>query len=541
MDRLGTAVKLPTITIALDYARLSKDRKRLSENVGIQHRENQYFIEDQGWQLGGSFEDNDISASKFGTKTRDDYLRLVEFIRNWPENPDATIKLVIVITEMPRLYRQVEELLPLIKMAEATKLSGIWTTDGEGYDLSTPEGIHRAIGAVNNAMLESNRASKRQRRKKKAQAEQGKYMGGQRRYGFEGAIKDEYGNIINRDRINVAEIPEEVERWFEWYNRLLAGEKQSSIIKDNNKKRIPAPQGGNWTVGNFKRLMTNEAFVIFDPEVHPEGCPCLQNREGGGTLVHKTSGTKHRSRHRGFISPQQHEVLLACFEQQAQRWDHGLIRGRKYLLSGKLLRCGGTFEDKPCGAQMYGNGRTLASGRYQRRYRCKSHNNFLERVACGKVFRDATALDAWVIEQIIFRLDTPEIARALAPQEDRERADDLTLKIMAFRKRRDLIKRQYARGEIENLDDYKFMRSEVDDAIDQCQQELSTLRTAKAANLLPADGKIREAFENAPMEWQRSVCELLIDHVVVHPGRPGSKTWNGRRFDEDGQTIIWRH
>ena len=62
MDQLRAAAKLPISTIALDYARLSKDKKRLSENVGIQHRESKYFIEDQGWDHGGSFEDNDISA-----------------------------------------------------------------------------------------------------------------------------------------------------------------------------------------------------------------------------------------------------------------------------------------------------------------------------------------------------------------------------------------------------------------------------------------------------------------------------------------------
>jgi site-specific DNA recombinase len=117
----------------------------------------------------------------------------------------------------------------------------------------------------------------------------------------------------------------------------------------------------------------------------------------------------------------------------------------------------------------------------------------------------------------------------------------LARKITGFRKRRDLIKRQYARGEIENLEDYKFMRSEVDDAIEESQQELSTLRTAKAANLLPVDGKIREAFEKADIMWQRSVCDLVIDHIDVRPGHPGSQTWNGHRFNENDVSIVWKY
>jgi len=70
-------------------------------------------------------------------------------------------------------------------MAERTRLRGIWTTDDVSYDLSTPEGIHAAIAAVNNAMLESAKLSKRQRRKKAAQARAGKPSGGSRAAGFE--------------------------------------------------------------------------------------------------------------------------------------------------------------------------------------------------------------------------------------------------------------------------------------------------------------------------------------------------------------------
>lgn len=544
MDNLLPAVKLPVQIIAFDYARLSRDRKRLSENVGIQHRENQYFIEDQGWELGGSREDNDISASEFGTKIREGYDQLIQDIKNVPDRDDVIVKVFIVVTEMPRLYRQVEELLPLIKMAERTRLSGIWTTDGEGYDLSTPEGIHRAIGAVNNAMLESKRASKRQRRKKRAQAAKGQYMGAARRYGYEGAIKDEHGNITNRARINIAEVPEEIAHWKDWFNRLVAGEAQMSIVRDNNQRGIPAPEGGKWTVGNFKRMVTNESFVIFDAAGHQPDCPCLLNAEGNGTLFHKPSGARHRGRWKGLITRQEHEVLLSCFRAKAQDWDHGLVKGRQYLLSGIAI-CGGTYEGEPCPAKMYGNGRTLASGNYQRRYRCKSHDNHGEQVGCGKVYRDAAALDEFVTSHVLYRINTAGVARALAPQEDGDRADELTNKLAAQLKRRDLIRRQYARGEIGSLEDYKFMRSEADDAVDELRAELGTLRTGKAMTLLPADGQIQDAwyarFAAGDLAWCRSVIQLVVKKVVVKPGIPGGTIWNGRRFNPEDVEIIWLH
>jgi site-specific DNA recombinase len=52
-----------------------------------------------------------------------------------------------------------------------------------------PEGIHAAMAAANNAMLESAKNSKRGKRKKKARAEQGRFMGGTRALGYEGPKK----------------------------------------------------------------------------------------------------------------------------------------------------------------------------------------------------------------------------------------------------------------------------------------------------------------------------------------------------------------
>lgn len=545
MDRLPVGlntIKLPIIITALDYARLSKDRNKLSENVKIQHRENQGFIEEQSWEHGGSFEDNDISASRYGTKKRADYARLIETIKNWPDRDDAAVKLVIVVTEMPRLYRQIKELIPLIELAEHTKLSGIWTTDGEGYDLSTPEGIHRAIGAVNNAELESRRASKRQLRKKRALVEQGRWIGGRRRYGYEGAIKDQYGNTINKDRINTALVPDEVAHWRDWYQRLVSGEAELSIVRDNNRRGILSTNDGQWTIGNFKRMMTNEAYVIFDADGHPADCPCLTNPPGSGTLVHSTSGVKHRARWPGLVTKQEYEVLRSRLQETSTYWGHGRTRtrGRKYLLSG-IAVCGGAYQGKPCPGVMYGNGRVLRSGTYQRRYCCKSHSNQGERVACGKVFRDRDALDEFVTEAVLFRLDTPDIARALASEDEGDHADELVRKLAAQRNRRDLIKRQYGRGEIESLEEYKVMRAEADKAIDELQAELGKLRADRAIKVLPADGKLHEAWDQADIEWRRSVIELLVEKVVVHPGHPGAKQWHGHRFDPDRIEIMWRH
>ena len=52
------------------YARLSKNRRGLSDNCEIQIAEGQGYAGDKLWPVGLVTSDDDISASKFSTKPR---------------------------------------------------------------------------------------------------------------------------------------------------------------------------------------------------------------------------------------------------------------------------------------------------------------------------------------------------------------------------------------------------------------------------------------------------------------------------------------
>jgi len=504
------------------YARLSKDRSGLSENVQIQLREGTYFVEDNGGQVVASFTDNDISASKFSTKPRPEYDLLVAAIERGEVE-------VIVVTEMTRLYRRIEELLELIKMAEHTKLRGIFTTDGIGYDLSTPEGIHAAIGAVNNAMLESARLSKRQKRKKKVRAEQGRYLGGYRAYGYEGALKDEAGTVLNRGRINVALVDREVEIYRDCVRRIIAGERAMTIMRDLNQRGIPSPDGKQWAAGNFKRLFMKKRYVVFETGDHPTDCVCLTNPSTGGTLVHGEA--EHRAVWPGLIAREEYELMMSRFRETAQNWNHGLVHGRTYMLSG-LVFCA-------CGSVMYGSARQRPDGTYQRRYRCKGVDNHGNRVGCGKVFRSAEPLELFVTEAVLFRFDSPEAALALSPKDDGTKVEDLVATLAKHQLHRKNLVKEYGRGE-HKRDDYKVMLEAADDAIEQVQEELAKFQNSRAASLLPANKAVREVWPDASLDWRHSVIGLLVDRVVIHPGHPGSHLWNGYRFNPEMVAVDWK-
>jgi DNA invertase Pin-like site-specific DNA recombinase len=145
------------------YARLSIEREASSDNVETQIEECSAHIDDQGWTVACIFSDTDISASRYGRKLRPGYNHLLDAVR-------AGEVECIVITEMPRLYRRLEELLELMHLAETTALKRIGTTDGYFYDLSTEMGVRNAVAAVNTAALESRRTSDRMKRKRRAEA-----------------------------------------------------------------------------------------------------------------------------------------------------------------------------------------------------------------------------------------------------------------------------------------------------------------------------------------------------------------------------------
>src|SRR5262249_12768072 len=147
-----------------------------------------------------------------------------------------------------------------------------------------------------------------------------------------------------KGRINVVVIEDEKATWLEGVSRVIAGEREVDLLRDLNARGKYSSTGVPWQIGNLKHVLLNKRFVEFDATNHPSGCPCLRNPEGNGTLTHK--GIEHRAVWPAFISQATHAQLAAAFEEHAQPWAHGLIKGRKYLLSG-LAVCG------RCGTPMY--------------------------------------------------------------------------------------------------------------------------------------------------------------------------------------------
>jgi site-specific DNA recombinase len=504
------------------YARLSKNRRGLSDNVEIQVAEGRAYADDKGWQTVFVGRDDDISASKFSTKPRPDYERLVTAV-------EAGEIEVIICTEMPRLYRRLEELLELIRMAPRTRLRAIWTTDDMGYNLSTPEGIHAAVAAVNNAMLESAKLSKRIKRKKAAHARQGMTSGGPRPYGYEGPIRDKYGNIINQERIGVEFVPAEVAILVEAKDRYLTGETIRDIVRDYYRRGLRGTAGQPWRVENFQRLLFHKRYVICGQ--HIEGV-CADDCElPHGIRVH--NGAEYPAVWPGIFTREEWDRMDARCRARAQRWPgRGRQVGRKYLLTG-LVFCG------QCGAYMVGARRQLEDGSWQRRYRCKKYDNYGQIVGCGRIFRGADPLETWITEAVLYRFSSPEVIRALAEPEEEDRTDEL---VAAYQEAKDNLDQMVADYASRLLTREQFARAKgiAEGEVEAARDALAKYQSRKVPGLTFNPAKLREEWDGMGPDMQHQVIALLVEKVTCRPGHPGGHTWRGWRFDPAYVRVVWR-
>jgi DNA invertase Pin-like site-specific DNA recombinase len=503
------------------YLRISDDKEGLELGVGRQ-QEDCLSLSDRLHRVAYKiYKDNDISASTRSRRTRPDYQQLLA---------DARAGLIdtIIAYTTSRLTRKPRENEDLIELAEQYGIQFYYVAS-PSFDLNTANGrlVARMLAATDASQAEI--TAELIARKKLEKAAKGQYMGGARAYGFEGPIKDEHGVLTNKGRINVAVIEVEKAVWLDCVQRVITGERETGLIRDLNARGKLSSTGTLWQTGNLKHVLLNKRFVEFDDSHHPADCPCLSNPEGNGTLTHK--GVEHRAVWPAFISQETHAQLAAAFEQHSQPWAHGLIKGRKYLLSG-LAVCG------RCGTPMYGQHRKIDEHRKQRRYRCKGRDNHGMRLGCGKVFRDEAALDAYVTAAVFERFDSPEVARILSPKEDEERAGVLSLQLAGQKTRRKQLLVEYGRGEHKKAD-FSIILAAADEAIERTQAELGKLHATKVAGAIPAHGLLHEVWDASSLEWRRNVIRLVVDRVVVNPRTAGAPRWHGYFFNPRDITIEW--
>jgi site-specific DNA recombinase len=323
-------------------------------------------------------------------------------------------------------------------------------------------------------------------------AERGAWHGGVIPFGYRSAGKGR----IEPDPITGPLVQEAV-------RRVLRGETIGTLIRDFDRRGIASPKGARWQSTPMRKLLLNPTLAGL--------------RQHRGEVIGDGAWE-------ALISRGEHERLAAIFgDKQARR---RVGRGRKFLLSGGLLRCA------KCKRELYSGRRNTVPV-----YVCRTDAG-----GCGGVQIRAEPLEQLIREAVVEALAKPKLAKLLAEREDTDvdrlahslHEDEEELKALATLKGQ----RRFT------LAEWLALRDPIEERIGQTRAKLQASSTGDLLADLPRTrAELEQAFGIAEdqdpakvrsVDWQQARVRLVLNHIVVLPAKQV-----GRRL-EDRLNLHWR-
>jgi DNA invertase Pin-like site-specific DNA recombinase len=244
------------------YCRASEDSTGREKSVTDQETDGHRWAEARGCEVTATFTDNDRSASRFATKARPEFDRLVKEI-------DAGQIDIVWFWELSRSQRRLDVFAQLRDLCRARGV--LWVVAGRVYDL-TNYGDLMALGfqAVNGE-VESELISERVRRGQASSAAAGKPHG-KLTYGYR-RVYDERGRYVRQEsdevlreavgkdgnsfRYSTAAVIREI------FTRVANGDPLITIERSLNGRGIPSPREGEggWRRGAIRKMVMSPTYI----------------------------------------------------------------------------------------------------------------------------------------------------------------------------------------------------------------------------------------------------------------------------------------
>lgn len=464
---------MSTPVAAAVYARISRDQAGLGLGVERQLAECRRLAEQRGWVVAEEYVDNDISA--FKGKARPAYARMLEDVA--AHRRDA-----VIAYHTDRLTRRPVELEDFMAVCDRAGLKSFATVTAD-IDLGNDDGLFmaRILGAV--AAKESGRKSARLRSKQRELAEAGKVSGGgPRPFGY------------GQDRVTV--IKSEAATIRQLATRYLAGESLVSLTGWLQEQGILSVAGKPWRTGVVRTMLTNPRYAGL--------------RAHHGEVVAQAVWP-------AILTPEQHQQLVAAF---ARKKISGHRPARRYLLSG-MLRCG------KCGNKLFSSVRQDRKSE-TRRYVCSSAP---DHGGCGKLTVVAAPVEEWITEAVLYRLDSPAMADALAGRAAAdERHAAVLAELEADREQMTELAQLWSAKAISSAE-WKAAREPIEARIRTAERQLTEFTGTSALDgLLGNAAGLRQAWDGLNLSRQAAIVGAVLDFASVLPGTPGARTLDPARL-----------
>jgi site-specific DNA recombinase len=362
-------------TRAGQYLRVSLDRSGRARSVDEQQVDNERAAERQGWEIVASYADPNRSASRYATRARENYLRLLDDLSKGKLD-------VLILWESSRGSRKVSEWVELLEVAEHRKVDIYVTSHDRTYRPANHRDRRTLLEDAVDSEYESGKNSSRVKRAVAASADAGRPFGSIP-YGY--MREYEPGSISPTGQVpdpDTAPIVQEI------VARIIAGDPIHRIAVDLNRRGVPTPQmirdrrlrregvqRGGWNNPKIRKLLSSETMA---------GWRTHQGKRHGLAVWE------------AIVSQADYAAAIKAINDPNRRTQRGTEP--KFLLSG-IAECG------VCGGWMrhYPN-------RGRPSYGCAGRDN----TNPGHVTRQAAALEAMVVVRVVERLRDPGLAEGLA-------------------------------------------------------------------------------------------------------------------------------
>lgn len=455
------------------YTRISLDTEGSGAGVERQRQDCLALAEQLGWPVGDVYEDNDISA--YSGKRRPEYLRMIEDLESGQRD-------AVIVYHLDRLTRRPLELEQFLAVIDKAGVRHVRFVTGHA-DIGTSDGllILRILSAV--AASESGTKSRRVTRKMLDNAQKGLPHGmGNRPYGYES------------DAITIR--PSEADVIRQMATRYLAGESIMSLTRWLQAEGIKSATGKEWATEQLRTVLYSGRIA--------------------GIREYKNEA-EFEAVWPAIITRDQHERIRARIDS---RRISGKRSPRRYLLSG-LCRC------IKCGHPLYSAARPTG-----RRYECRNGPDF---GGCGRLVILADPVETIIADLVILRLDTPELADALAGRANaNERATHAAQDAASARIHREELAEAYANQQI-SMSEWLTARKPIEQRLHDAERLYAKATETDALSGLVGNGStLRDQWDGLNLTRQNAIVSAVLDHVVIAES-PG-----GGRFDPARIRPVWR-
>jgi site-specific DNA recombinase len=450
------------------YTRISSDPDGTAQGVERQEQDCRALADELGWTVGEVYVDNDVSA--FARKPRPEFERMLTDLGD--RHRDA-----VICYHMDRLTRRNKDLDRFLDAVDEGKVTKVRFVTGS-TDLASGDGL--LVARIMAAIAEGESATKgrRQKRKNEQKAAMGEPHGGANRpFGYE------------RDGLTLVESEAAIVR--ELVARFLAGDSLRSLATWLNESGVATVNGKTWLTTTLRAMLRSGRIAGL--------------RERGGQVAGKAKWPP-------IITERDRERVLHLFETKQLT---GRRAPRRYLLSG-MLRCG------KCGNPLYSAARQTT-----RRYVCSSGP---DHGGCGRLTVVAAPVEGLIADAVLYRLDTPDLADALAGRAARDqRTAALSNDLAADREQLDELTALYARKHI-TAREWMSARSEIDTRIRAAENQLARASGDQALRSLVGTGaQLRRQWAELNLDRQAATVAAVLDHAVITAGVSGARSLDPAR------------